>query len=490
VTSNLKKITINALFWSFIERFGQQLIQFVTSVILARILLPEDFGLVAMLAIFFAFGMAFIDSGFQKALVQKKELTQVDESSVFYFNVFISILLASIMIMVAPLIGEFYGQPKLIQITRMLSLTLIFSSLGLVQDALLARSLNFKVLFKVNISSYILSGVISTYMALSGFGVWSIVFLQVGSSLFRTVFLWAFNIWRPGLHFSLTSIKSMFSFGSRLFIVSLTNSVFTNIYQVIIGKFFSASSLGFYSRAKTLSMYPVTVVTSVVNQVSFPVFSKIQDDKNQLKNYMQKSLTMLTMVTFPLMIGVAVSAKPLIIVLLTEKWLPSVPYFQMLCIVGMLYPIHVINLNALNARGRSDLYLKIDIVNKALIVLIVFITFRFGISAMIIGQIVHSFLVYYFFSYYSGKHLNYTIINQLKDMGPSFSAALLMGILVYSLKFLIIENDLVLLIGQVLSGMFIYTGLCYVFKIESFFRGLEILKSYNYFNLKNATQIK
>ena len=241
--------SIISVLWSSLDRFGQQIVQFVTSVILARILLPEDFGLIAMLAIFFAFGMAFVDSGFQKALIQKKELTQIDESSVFYLNVFISLLIASTMTMMAPLIADFFGQPKLIQITRVLSLTLIFSSLGLVQDALLARCLKFKVLFKVNLSANVISGLVSIYLAISGYGVWSIVFLQVGSSLFRTVFLWVFNTWRPGLYFSVNSIKSMFSFGSRLLVVSLTNSIFTNLYQVIIGKLFSAGDLGFYSRA-------------------------------------------------------------------------------------------------------------------------------------------------------------------------------------------------------------------------------------------------
>lgn len=487
---NLNKDTIKAVKWSFVERFGQQGIQFIVSIYLARLLLPAEFGLIAMLSIFIAFGNSFIDSGFQKALIQKKELTHVDECSVFYFNIFIALIVSGLMFISAPLISQFYDQPQLIAITRALSLVFLFISFGLVQDSLLAKNLDFKTVSKINLSSSILSGISSVVMALNGFGVWSLVVLHIGSTLFRTVFLWLFSSWRPALMFSFGSLKSMFSFGSRLFIVSLTNSVFGNIYQVIIGKFFSVSSLGFYSRAKTLSMYPVTVVTSVVNQVSFPVFSKIQNDKIRLKNYMRKTLTMLTMVTFPLMIGVAVVAKPLIIILLTEKWLPSVPFFQMLCVVGILYPIGAVNMNALNAHGRSDLFLKVNIINKALIVLVLIITYRYGITAMITGQIINAFIEYYLNTYYSGKHLNYTIGMQTKDMLPSLSVAIVMGALVYSLKYFILENDLVLLITQISSGIVIYTGLCFIFKIKAFFKGLEIVRSFNIFNVKVAGQIK
>jgi len=483
---NLKAQSIDAVLWSLLERFGQQGIQFIVSVFLARILLPEDFGLIAMLAIILALGNSLIDSGFQKALIQKKVLTYTDECSVFYFNIFIALIITGIVFISAPLISQFYDQPQLISISRTLSIVFLFSSFGLVQDSLLAKKLDFKIITKVNVTSSILSGVLSIIMAFKGFGVWSLVMLNAGGAFFRTLLFWIYSSWRPSPIFSFDSLQSMYSFGSRLFIVSLTNSVFTNIYQVIIGKLFSVASLGFYSRAKTLSMYPVTVVTSVVNQVSFPVFSKIQDDKTRLKNYMQRTLTMLTVVTFPLMIGIAIVAKPLILILLTEKWLPSVPFFQMLCVVGMLYPIHVVNLNSLNARGRSDLYLKIDIINKVMILLVVLITYRFGISAMIIGQIINAFIAYYFYAYYSGKHLQYSIGMQLRDMFPGLSAALLMGSLVYSLKYFIIENNLVLLIAQISSGVIIYTGLCFIFKIKAFFKGLEIINSFYIVKLKGA----
>lgn len=476
MAGELKKSTLRALSWSFLERFGQQGIQFVTSIFLARLLLPEEFGLVAMLSIFLAFGQAFINSGFQQALIQKKKSTFIDECSIFYFNVLIATLIALILFLTAPLVGSFYDQPQLVSITRVLSLVFLFSSLGLIQQTLLQKKLNFKTIFKVSVIASIISGIGSVIMALNGFGVWSLITLNVGQSLVYTIFLWFVSRWRPALLFSLNSLKSMFVFGSRLFIISLTNSIFKNIYQVVIGKIFSPTDLGFYSRAISLNNYPVTILNSVVGQVSFPVFSKIQDDKVRLKNAINKSLIMLTLITFPLMIGLATVAKPLVLILLTEKWLPCVPYLQLLCIIGMLYPIQAINLNALNAQGRSDLHLKLDITNKILIIISIAITFRFGITAMIYGQIINSFIAYYLYAYYTGKLLRYTITMQIKDMLPGFSIALVMGILVFLVGQLPISSQLSILSIQIVSGIIIYTILCYIFKISAFLEVINLVK--------------
>ena len=484
LADNLNKDIVKAVKWSIAERFGQQGLRFVVSIFLARLLLPEEFGLIAMLSIFIAIGSSFIDSGFQKALVQKKALTRVDECSVFFFNIFVALIVAGLMFVSGPLISEFYNQPQLNLIARSLSVVFLFSSLGLVQDSLLIKKLDFNTIFKINVSSYILSAISSIAIALNGFGVWSLVVLHVGSSFFRTIFLWIFSSWRPALIFSFDSLKSMYVFGSRLFIVSLTNSVFLNIYQVVIGRLFSAASLGFYSRAKTLSKYPVTLMTSVVNQVTFPVFSKIQDDKLRLKEYIGKTLTTITVVTFPLMIGIIVVAKPLIIVLFTEKWLQSVPFFQMLCVAGLLYPIGIVNMNALNAQGRSDLFLMMNIINKLLIILMVIVTYRYGIKAMIAGQIVNSIIAFYLNTYYSGKYLSYSIVMQIKDMYPSMVTSVLMGVLIYSIKYFISENTLILLIVQILTGAIIYLILCFIFKVEAFFTVLKIIKKLNLADLK------
>ena len=478
MSDNLKKETFTALFWSFLERFGTQLIQFGISIILARLLLPKDFGLIAILYVFINLSNTLINSGFGQALVQKKAATFIDECSIFYFNFFIALFTVFCLFLFAPSIAEFFDEPKLTKMTRVLSLALIFNSLGLVQRTLLAKNIDFKTQLKVSLLSIIISALLSISMALNGFGVWSLIGLYLCKDLFNTVFVWFFSSWRPSLIFSMISLKSMFSFGSRLFLVSLLNSVFGNIYQLIIGKFFSTSTLGFYSRADTLYKYPVTLLSGVVSQVTFPVFSKIQDDKQRLKTAVQKSLKTIVLITFPLMVGLVIVAHPLVEVLLTKKWLPSVSYLQLLCVIGMIYPISVLNLNALNAQGRSDLFLKIDIINKILILIIVSITYRFGITAMIIGQIVNSLFSYFLYSYYTGKLLGLTIINQIRDMFPVFSISIVMGLLIYSVKYLSIDNQLLLLITQITLGGLIYISLCFIFKISAFMEVISIVKGF------------
>ena len=478
MSDNLKKDTLNALFWSFTERFGTQVIQFIFSIIMARLLMPEEFGLIAMLSIFVAMGNTFVNSGFGQALIQKQDSNHIDECSIFYFNILVAIFATIILFFCAPLIADFYDQPELAPMSRVLSLIFIFNALGLIQRTLLNKKLEFKTQLKVSLSASLISGIISIWFAFNGFGVWSLIALYLCNDFFNTLFLWLLSSWRPSLIFSMYSLKSMFSFGSKLFIVSLTNSVFVNLHQLIIGKFFSPSALGFYSRADSLYKYPVVILNSVVSQVSFPVFSKIQDDKKQLKLLVRRSLKTITLITFPLMIGVAVVANPLIEVLLTKKWLPSTFYLQLLCVIGMLYPILAINLNALNAQGRSDLYLKIDIINKILILIIIFITYRFGITAMIIGQIVNSLFSYFLYSYYTGKLLGLTIINQIRDMFPVFSISIVMGLLIYCVKYLSIDNQLLLLITQITLGGLIYISLCFIFKISAFMEVISIVKGF------------
>ena len=478
MSDNLKKDTLNALFWSFTERFGTQVIQFIFSIIMARLLMPEEFGLIAMLSIFVAMGNTFVNSGFGQALIQKQDSNHIDECSIFYFNILVAIFATIILFFCAPLIADFYDQPELAPMSRVLSLIFIFNALGLIQRTLLNKKLEFKTQLKVSLSASLISGIISIWFAFNGFGVWSLIALYLCNDFFNTLFLWLLSSWRPSLIFSMYSLKSMFSFGSKLFIVSLTNSVFVNLHKLIIGKFFSPSALGFYSRADSLYKYPVVILNSVVSQVSFPVFSKIQDDKKRLKLLVRRSLKTITLITFPLMIGVAVVANPLIEVLLTKKWLPSTFYLQLLCVLGMLYPILAINLNALNAQGRSDLYLKIDIINKILILIIIFITYRFGITAMIIGQIVNSLFSYFLYSYYTGKLLGLTIINQIRDMFPVFSISIVMGLLIYCVKYLSIDNQLLLLITQITLGGLIYISLCFIFKISAFMEVISIVKGF------------
>ena len=483
----LKSKTIHALFWSFFERIGQQGIHFIISIILARLLLPEQFGLIAMLAIFIAIAQSFIHSGFGQALIQKQDATHIDECSIFYFNILVSFLATGLLCLAAPWIAGFYNQPLLVLLTYALSLNLIINAFGLVQTTLLTKHIDFKTQLKVSVIATVISGTIGIAMALNGFGVWSLVAQSLSSNLFRTALLWFFNTWRPSLVFSFVSLRGMFAFGSRLLASGLIDTVFQNIYLVVIGKFFSPMTLGFYSRAKHLQQLPVANISGVVSRVTFPVFASVQNDKPRLKRGVRKALTMLEMINFPLMVGLAIVAKPLVLVLLTEKWISCVPYLQLLCAVGMLYPLHVINLNVLTAQGRSDLFFRLEILKKILIVIAIAVTYRWGIIAMIYGQIATSCFAYLLNSYYTGKMLDYPITEQIQDLIPSLTLASIMGGGIYALKYAPIVNQSALLSVQIMTGIVLYAGICYIFRISSFMEVIEMIKS-RLLHLRYASQ--
>lgn len=476
MSGNLKNRTFTALIWSFFERIGQQGIQFVIAVILARLLTPAEFGMIAMLAIFIAVAQSFIDSGFGYALIQKQDANHIDECSVFYFNIFISIVGAVFLWLVAPWIAAFYNATLLVPITRALSLNLVVNAFGLIQTSLLTKHIDFKAQLKVSLIATLLSGIIGIIMAYNGFGVWSLVAHSLSQNFFRTCLLWLIMSWRPSWTFSFRSLRTLFSFGSKLFFSGLMNTLFENIYLVVIGKLFSPEYLGFYARAKSIQELPVMNISASVGRVTYPVFSSIQNDKERLKTGVRKALTSMAIINFPLMIGLAIVSEPLIRVLLTDKWISCVPYLQLLCVVGILYPLHVINLNVLMAQGRSDLFLQLEIIKKILIIAAIAITYRWGISAMIIGQIVTSFIAYYLNSYYTGKLLDYSIMQQVKDVRPFFIISCIMGGMVYGLTFLKISSDYILLTIQIFFGSTIYIGFCFVARISTFLEIIGIIK--------------
>jgi len=364
-----------------------------------------------------------------------------------------------------------------VPLTCALSLNLIINAFGLVQITLLTKHIDFKTQLKVSVIATVISGTIGVPMAFNGFGVWSLVAQSLSSNLFRTALLWLFNTWRPSLAFSFVALRGMFAFGSKLLCAKLIATIFNNIYLIVIGKMFSAADLGFYSRAKGLQQLPVANISGIVSRVTFPVFSSVQDDKPRLKRGVRKALLTLAMLNFPLMIGMGVVARPLVMVLLTEKWGPCIPYLQSLCVVGMLYPVHLINLNVLTAQGRSDLFFRLEILKKILVVIAISVTYRWGIIAMIYGQIVTSCLGYFLNAYYTGKMLDYPITEQIQDLIPSLALAGIMGLGVYALKYAHIANQLALLSAQIITGIVLYAVLCYIFRISSFMDVIEMVKS-------------
>ena len=466
--SKLKKQAIRGILWSFLEAVGQRGIQFIVGIILARLLLPEEFGLIGMITIFIAISQTFLDSGFGAALIQKAEISNKDTSSVFYFNIIIGIIAALTLCFVSPWVASFYDQPLLTPLLRVMSTILIINSFGLVQIVLLRKEVNFKTYTKAVLIASGLSGLIGVGMAWSGYGVWSLAFQQISAALILVILLWKFNPWRPTKEFSFSSLRQMFNFGSKLFASGLLNTIFENIYLIIIGKIFSPADLGYFTRAKNLQQLPSRTISGIVARVAFPVFSKIQDDTERIKRGMKKALTVLVFINFPLMVGLAITAKPVVIVLLTEKWLPCVKYLQLLCMVGMLFPLHLINLNVLQAMGKSDLFLRLEIIKKVLTTISICITWRWGISAMIIGQIITSLFSYYLNAYYNRRLVNYSIWEQIHDLAPYLFNAIIMGCTCQLINLLPFTNSIFLLLLQVTAGIFVYILLCHKIKLAAY----------------------
>ncbi len=477
MSRSLKSKTLHGLFWSFFELTGQQGIQFVVMIILARLLLPEQFGLIAMLAIFMAIGQMFIESGFGQALIQKKDTTHIDECSVFYLNILVGFLAASLLCIIAPWIAGFYNQPLLTPLTRALSLNLVISSFGLVQITLLTRRVDFKTQMKVSMIATILSGTIGVTMALKGFGVWSLVAQSLSSNLVRTILLWFFNTWRPSLVFSPGALREMFGFSSRLLAIGFLDTIFQNIYLIVIGKFFSASDLGFYAYAKRLQHLPLQNMSSIIGRVTFPIFSSIQDDKARLKRGMRKQLATISLINFPMMIGLAVVAKPLVMGLLGEKWAPSIPYLQLLCVVGLLYPLHAINLNMLKAQGRSDLFLRLAVISHTLQIVALVITLPWGIEGILWGCIVLSFTGYGINTWYTARMIHYSLREQIQDILPYLLVAGAMGSIVCALQYLTIPW-IELLLLQVAVGLAVYLLLCILFRPSAFVEGWALFSGF------------
>ena len=453
--TNLKQETAKGFLWSAVERFSVLGLQFLMGLVLARLLLPSDYGLVGMLAIFLAISQTFVDSGFSSALIQKKNRTDTDYSTAFFFNIGIGLFFYLILFFTAPLIAKFYNIPELNSLTKVIGLNVFITSLAVVQRAKLTIKLDFKTQAKASLTSVFIGGCVGIAMAYKGYGVWALVVQSLLRNGLNTLFLWLLSKWMPKAVFSKSSFKELFSFGSKLLGAGLLNTIFQNIYLLVIGKLFSASELGFYTRAQQFQKMPSQNITSIIQRVTFPVLSSIQDDDEKLIKAYSNFIRLSAFVVFPLMIGLAVVAEPLIRLILTEKWMPTVPLLQLLCIAGMLYPVHAINLNILNVKGRSDLFLKLEIIKKLLITFAILITFSFGVKAMVIGQILTSFISFFINTHYSSKMINYGAWKQIKDMMPIIFITLLMAFGVWGVMLLGFSDILKLLIGIVV-GIIIY----------------------------------
>lgn len=455
MTQNLRQKTVNGLFWSSIERLSTQSVNFVLGLIIARLLLPDDYGILAMLAIFMAVLQVFVDSGFSSALVRKVDRTESDNSTVFYFNIIVGLFVYTLLFFSAPFIAEFYKLPVLTPVTRVVAVTVIFNSFCVVQQALLTSRIDFKTQAKISFFTSLLSGLIGVGMAYRGYGVWALVAQLISVALLRMILLWSFSKWRPQAPFSKQSFKELFSFGSKLLASGLLDTIYTNMYTIVIGKLFNVVSLGLYSRATQFAQFPALNVTGIIHRVAFPVLSSIQDEDERLRNGYRKIIRLSGLIVFPLMIGLAVVAHPLIEALLTDKWIDCVIYMRIICLAMMWLPIHTINLTLLQVKGRSDLFLKLEVVKKIIGAVVLCSTIPMGLLAMCYGQVVVSLISLIINTHYTGKLIQVGFLRQMSDLLPSLLKSLIVGLLSY-LVMLLFVSSVVQVIVAILTGGITY----------------------------------
>lgn len=461
--------------WRMLERLGTQGVFFLVQLILARLLLPEEFGIVILVMVFIAIANVLVQSGFNTALIQKKEVDDLDYSSVFYLNALISSILYIILFFSAPIIGEFFEEPLLSPVLRVIGITLFISIFVSIQNVVIARNMQFKKLFVSSLGAVIVSAIVGISMAFAGFGVWAIVAQQITNQFIVMFVLFVTVKWRPRLQFSLVRLKVLFSFGWKILMSSLLDTIYTHSYSLSIGKIFDSTSLGYYNRGEQIPMLIVGNINGSIQSVMLPALSAHQDDKKRVKEMVRRAIVTSSFLIFPMMIGIAVIAEPLVELLLTEKWLPAVPFIQILSFSYMLYPIHTANLQALNAIGRSDLFLKLEIIKKFVGLNILAISIPFGIHAMAWGVLIGSIISSFINAYPNLKQLNYGYYEQIKDVFPSFLIAIIMGLSIYPIHWIEVPS-IVALSLQIITGAFVYWMLAKIFKLESYSYLMNILK--------------
>lgn len=472
--SSIKSKATAGMAWVGISRLSMQVAQFVITVVLARRLMPEDYGTVAMLAIFIAIAQTFLDSGFASALIQKKDRTDTDYSTAFYFNIAVALLLYLIFFITAPWIAEFYSMPILSSVTRVVTLSLIINGLTIVQTARLTINLNFRLQAVADISSTLIAGFIAILLAYNGFGVWSLVFQGVCASSIRAAILWTFSRWKPLLTFSYRSFRQLFSFGSKLLCSGMINTIYNNIYTLVIGRVFNASEVGYYNRGEHFANLPANTVQEMVVKVNYPILSSLQDNNEKLVSAYQKLLVAPMFILYPVLWLMIALAGPMVEVLIGQKWLPSVPILQIICVGAMFNPLTHINLNLLYVKGRSDLVLKLELIKKPIAFMILIASIPFGLIWMCVGRAFYCFLAFVFNCYYTNKLLQYGFVSQMKVLLPIIVRSILMGCIVYIANMYLENVWTKLLIGGFV-GILFYTFLSIMAKDKSYMELKEMV---------------
>ncbi|WP_394776536.1 lipopolysaccharide biosynthesis protein [Flavobacterium sp.] len=463
--TSLKSTAIKGVVWSAVDRFAVQFGQFVVGIVLARILLPEDFGLVGMLTIFIALSQTFIESGLGTGLIQRQEREEVDFSTLFVFNLAVSSFFYLLLFFSAPFISSFFEQPQLIDLTRILGLILFLNAFAIVQRTKLTIAIDFKSIAKSNVIGMITGGFCGVIAAINGYGVWSLIIQMLIGSFASSVSLWFLSHWMPSIAFSKKSFRLLFRYGSKLLIAGLYAQILNNVYNICLGKFYTTASLGYYTRAKSFADISAGTIVSILQQSTFPILTSVQHDKEKLISIYSRLIRMSAFLIIPIMSLIALLAKPIVILLLTEKWASLIPLLQWIVFSRIFLPLSVINMNLLNAIGRSDLYLKVDLSKLPLTIIAMIITIPLGVKAIIIGHVVTSALSFIINAYLPGKLYGYGPIKQLKDMFPFCFATIMMAIIVFIMT-CFIDNLVLQLFFGVILGPIVYVFLSWLLKLE------------------------
>ncbi len=459
---SVKEQAVKGIFWNTIERFSSQGIQLILTILIARILSPSDYGLVAMLGVFMAIAQTLVDNGFYNALVQHNQCTQVDYNTAFLFNLLLAILVYLALYLFSPLIASFYHQPQLVKITRYYSLVLIFNALSIVQRARLTIMLDFKKQAFASLYAVILSGLIGIYMAYLNLGVWALVGQSLSLSFFFSLFLWIYAKWHPTFVFSLVSFHRLFSFGSKLMLTGMLQTIYVNMYSLLIGKYFKPNMLGYFNRAYSLGQFPVQNYSSIMLRVLYPILCRYQNDQEKFSKVFLDYLRLSVFILFPVMIGFAVLAKPLIVLLLTDKWSPCIPLLQIICFSQMWDPIMKFNSVVLDAKGKANYRLSSEIIKKAAAFSILFFSLSFGLTAMCWGLALYSLVDILIIIGYSRKVMSIGYLKQFESIWPVLLLSVSVGGLVYLLLMFIDGKYAQLLLGAIV-GILLYIAGSYLF---------------------------
>lgn len=471
-----KSNVLSNFIWRFAERCGAQFITFFVSIVLARILSPRDYGQIALITVFTTIMQVFVDSGLGTALIQKKDADDLDFSSVFYFNFIVCLILYAFMFFMAPFIAKFYNNDSLVAIVRVISLTIIISGIKGIQQSYVSRNMLFKRFFYATLGGTLFSAIFGIGLAYAGVGVWAIVGQQLSNTTIDTLILWMTVKWRPKKMFSWNRLRNLLSFGWKILVSSLIDTFYNNIRSLIIGKMYSSSDLAFYNQGQQFPNVIVTNINTSIDSVLLPTMANEQENYIRVKGMTRRAIKTSTYIMAPLMMGLAFCAEPIVRIVLTDKWLPCVPFLRIFCITYMFYPIHTSNLNAIKAVGRSDMFLKMEILKKIVGIILLFSTMWFGVMAMAYSLLLSSVLSQIINSWPNRKLLNYGYLEQLKDILPGILLAVFMGMVVYIIG-IIPMKTITLLVIQIIAGAIIYISLSTVFHLESFEYLVDMVKS-------------